>query len=435
MVRDNFQEQPDKTPSSARQESPDPFSDVRQFALLGKQEQRAPRESEERFERAANTSSAYAAVLSLGTKPHGVAALGQRIFELQGTARVVPISPYSLSTSLLNFPTRGAYPEVPRQPAQVQPPDWVLTPSWTSRPQEDFTPQRPTDINNRPRLDVQRPTDVPAWQSNATTRPELFELRLRHRTGNHGKADAVVYVPAGFDRSKPVNVVVYNHGHNNDAANCFNSAGLAKQLEQAPANTILIIPEWQKTPHTANSAMGNAGESGYFRGMFEEVFERTPALSGLRLDDVQGISIYSHSAGYNPTIKQLYNNGLGDKIKSVTMLDSLYDGTAFDPWIQQNIHELAAGRKRFENFYSGTAEQSLSQARRIDQMLQRAGLPRDAMIVQDKGGQYVMDSNTIANHGIVFKRSTTSVRGQGAHSAVASIYVGQTMDARRRARA
>jgi hypothetical protein len=260
-----------------------------------------------------------------------------------------------------------------------------------------------------------------------------LEFRLSRHTGNHGKADAVVYIPAGFDRSKPVNVVVYNHGHNNDAAACFNSAQLARQMENAPPNTILIIPEWQKTPHTANSDMGNSGQNGYFRGMFEEIFQRTPALSGLRLDDVAGISIYSHSAGYNPTIKQLYNNGLGDKIKSVTMLDSLYNGTAFDRWIQANIHDLAAGRKHFENFYSGTADQSLAQARRIKDMLQRAGLPRDAMIVDDRAGQSVMDSSTIASRGIVFKRSTKSVSGQGAHSSVASIYVGQTQDARRQA--
>jgi len=275
--------------------------------------------------------------------------------------------------------------------------------------------------------------DAPSWPSGVTTRPELLEYRLSRHTDNHGKADAVVYIPAGFDRSKPVNVVVYNHGWHNDAAQCFNTAQLARQIDQAPPNTILIVPEWQQEPDAGNGNMGNAAKNGYFRNTFEEIFQRTPALSGLHIDDVAGISIYSHSAGYNPTIKQLYNNGLEDKIKSITMLDSLYDGTAFDPWIQKNIYDLAAGRKHFENFYSGTAGQSLAQAGRIDQMLQKAGLPSDAMIVDDRSGQSVMDSSTIAGRGIVFKRSTKSVGGQNPHSSVASIYVGQTQDARRQA--
>jgi hypothetical protein len=425
MEKESFQAQPERAPPPEKQQSSDPFGEFRQFALLGKPERQAQPEQAAPLERSAYTatSSSYSAVVELG-RPQGMAGLCQRLLELE-SGSTLPPSAYDFAAQAL---TAARQPLAQERPIDREPQspgaapdrgvvaDWALAPPWSSR-QEDFSPPRASD--------------APTWPSRGTERAEVLELRLRHRSASHDKADAVVYVPPGFDPTKPVNVVVYNHGWNTTTSQALKNSDLVQQMESAPPNTVLIIPEWQAQPGAANSKMGAASQAGFFRGMFQEIFDVTPALRGLRIDDVAGISIVSHSAGYNPSIAQLYRNGLGDKVKSVTMLDSLYSGTAFDKWIQDNIYDLAAGRKRFENFYSGTAEQSLSLARRIDRMLQQAGLPRSAMVVEDRNGQDVMDSSTIASHGIVFKRSTRSVRGRGAHSSVANIYLGQIMDARR----
>ncbi|HEY9868573.1 MAG TPA: hypothetical protein V6D08_05365 [Candidatus Obscuribacterales bacterium] len=420
MEKESFQAQPERAPAPEQQQSSDPFTEFRQFALLGKPERQAPPEQAAVLERSAysSTSSSYAAIVELG-RPQGMAALCQRLLELE-SGSTLPPSAYDFAAQALTAARQAhAYEQPPSPGAQANRDgvaDWALAPPWSSR-REDFSPPRVTD--------------APAWPARRTERAEVLELRLRHRSAAHDKPDAVVLIPAGFDPSRPVNVVVYNHGHNTYTSQALKNSDLAQQMESAPPNTILVIPEWQAHPGTATSKMGAASQPGFFRGMFQEIFDVTPALRGLRVDDVAGISIVSHSAGYNPTIAQVYRNGFGDKVKSITMLDSLYNGTAFDKWIQDNIYDLAAGRKHFENFYSGTAEQSLSLARRIDTMLQQAGLPRSAMVVEDRNGQDVMDSSTIANHGIVFKRSTRSVRGRGAHSSVANIYLGQIMDARR----
>lgn len=425
MEKESFQAQPERAPAPEQQQSSDPLDKFRQFALLGKPDRQAPPEQAAVLERWAysSTISSYSAIVELG-RPQGMTALCQRLLELESGSMIPPWA-YDFAARAL---TQARQPRAYEQPAGRQAPspaphanrdaaaDWPQAPPSTGC-QEDFSP---------PRVD-----DAPARPLRRTERAEVLELRLRHRSAAHDRPDAVVYIPAGFDPARPVNVVVYNHGHNTYTSQALKNSDLAQQMELAPPNTVLIIPEWQAHPGTATSKMGAASEAGFFRGMFQEIFDVTPALRGLRVEDVAGISIVSHSAGYNPSIAQVYSNGLGDKVKSITMLDSLYNGTAFDKWIQDNIYNLAAGGKRFENFYSGTAEQSLSLARRIDRMLQQAGLPRSAMVVEDRNGQDVMNSSTIASHGIVFKRSTRSVRGRGAHSSVANIYLGQIMDARR----
>lgn len=266
------------------------------------------------------------------------------------------------------------------------------------------------------------------------TEPTLIEHRaLRYRTGNHQTPDALVYIPPGFNPSRPVNLVIYNHGLSTNVSQAFRNSDLQQQLDQAPANTVLIVPEWQQEPNTRSHQTGSLNSPGFFRGMLGEILQKTPALERHSLDDVASISVIAHSGGFNPTMPLLYKNGLEDKVVSVTLLDALYNDKGFDQWIEHNIHDLASGRKRFQNIYSGTAGQSLAQASRIHKMLAKAGLPQEAMIVDNDRGREVLDSSDIASRGIIFKRSNISVRGRGAHNSVTNIYVGEVMRARNEA--
>jgi len=257
---------------------------------------------------------------------------------------------------------------------------------------------------------------------------QVYEMRdLRYRSADHSSADALVYIPSGFDPSKPVHLVVYNHGHGSTVSSAFVDSEIGKQLDSAPPNTVLIMPEWQETAGAKNGRSGRFNDPGRFANMVNEIFTRTPGLQGKTLDDVDNISIIGHSAGYQPSETEIYKNGLGNKVTSVTLLDCLYDGTGFDSWIQDNIYDLSSGRKQFNNFFCGTNSASQAQARRVQAMLDRAGLPRSSMVADFSNSRYLLDTSDIANHGIVFKYSTISKDGRGAHSSMPNLYLGPVM--------
>ena len=122
-------------------------------------------------------------------------------------------------------------------------------------------------------------------------------------------------------------------------------------------------------------------------------------------------------------------NGLGDKVTSVTLLDSLYSGELFDKWIQENICDLAQGKKRFNNIFgASTYENSKAAAQRIERMLRHAGLPGSSM-VEDFDGRTVLHSRELAGCGIVFKHSNIRVPGRSAHYSVTNIYPGEVLQA------
>ena len=134
----------------------------------------------------------------------------------------------------------------------------------------------------------------------------------------------MVRIPANFDPTKPIHLVIYNHGFGSTAQSAFSDSHLAEQMASAPANTVLIVPEWQKDPGGRNSQQGKFATSGDFRGMLQEALEKTPELQGKTLNDIQSIGIIAHSAGYAPAETELYKNGLGNKVNSITLLDALY---------------------------------------------------------------------------------------------------------------
>src|SRR5262249_29250065 len=129
----------------------------------------------------------------------------------------------------------------------------------------------------------------------------VFELsHLEHHSAVHNIPDAVVRVPDNFDPSKPIHLVVYNHGFGSTAKSAYSINKLDQQLANAPPNTVLIVPEWQVEPGSRKSDLGNLQNPEAFRGMLQEAFDKTPGLKGKSLNDVQDVAILAHSAGYRP---------------------------------------------------------------------------------------------------------------------------------------
>lgn len=273
--------------------------------------------------------------------------------------------------------------------------------------------------------DVEKLREVGQGTDGPQRPAETFELNLKNRSANHGHPDAVVYLPKNFDPSKPVNMVIYNHGWNSTASKSYNDSKLGAQMSNAPPNTMLVIPEWQATPDKESGAEGRLGQPGAYRNMLEEIMNKTPGMKGKKLEDLGDISIISHSAGYNPTTSMLADKGIASKVKSLTMLDSLYATAGADNWIRQNAAALASGEKQYTNIFHGTAGESKAQADRVRKIMHQAGMPPGQMYEDYNNQTKKLTANDITNHSIVFKHSkvTSGRDGAGPHGSMPDLYV------------
>jgi hypothetical protein len=248
--------------------------------------------------------------------------------------------------------------------------------------------------------------------------------RLKHNAGNAEGPDALVRLPGNFDPSRPMSLVIYNHGFVDSAKSAVTNADLSQQMAKAPPNTVLVVPEWQKVPGSRTGNQGTFDKASMFSGMLQDVFDSIPELKGMSIRNVDDIRIVAHSAGYGPTETELYQNDLGGKVSSVTLLDSLYDSRGFDPWIQANLKDLSEGKKQFNNIFGeSTAKYSKEQAQRVEDMLIKAGLPKSSMLTDYDHGKDVMDPSTLAQHPIVFKYSDATIDGKGAHMSLPNLYL------------
>ncbi|HEY9787092.1 MAG TPA: hypothetical protein V6D17_16995 [Candidatus Obscuribacterales bacterium] len=270
-----------------------------------------------------------------------------------------------------------------------------------------------------------------------TTSAQVLELyNLKYSTGKHRTPDAVVYVPHGFDQNKPIRVVVYNHGLSTDAKEAFCNSDLRRQMENADANTILIVPEWQTIPQSRISKdTDRMHQPGFFKNMLDEVFSKTPALRGMTSKDIASIGLITHSGGYKATASQMYRNGLFDKVTSLTVLDSMYNPTAFDRWVSENIGDLAAGRKHLLVVYTDhLRRESNGLAERITGMLKREGMNSNVLWEDKNNPKTVTASDELRRSGIVFKYSSLKANGRDAHNTMTSYYVREVINSERSAR-
>ena len=270
----------------------------------------------------------------------------------------------------------------------------------------DFQGDRPGSVKAEPE------TPARAW-----------EMNLKHRSDQHGHADAVVYMPRGFDPSKPVNLMIYNHGWNTTAGKSYRDAKLGEQMAAAPPNTVLIVPEWQQSPGAESGRQGNLSKPGMYAGMVQEILDKTPGLQGKKLKDIENIGIISHSAGYNPTEKMLADGTLGPKVKSLTLLDSAYNPAGMEAWLRTNANALARGEKRFTNIYHGTSGESQEQLKTIQKILTERGLPQAGLLVDQGQAKKPLAPEQMANKSIIFKRSDVTDGKQGPHGSMPGLYV------------
>jgi len=317
-----------------------------------------------------------------------------------------------------------------RQAQQSQTPDAPQLPAQkpVQLPEIGPVPNRPAERNRSGDK-----TDYPPAKPNIEGEAgNIYELKLDHNTGRH-KVDASVIVPKGYDPNKPTRMLIYNHGFRTDAHAALNYSELPDQMKSADPQTVLVVPEWQANPGSESSSRGRSDQPGFYKDMLNEIMQKTPELRGKSVDDIASMGIIAHSAGYSPAMAQLYNNGLADKITSVTVLDSMYNPKAYDRWISDNLRDIAAGNKHFQLIYTGhLANQSLALESRVEQQLVRAGLGTASLNRQHGRGGDLVSPETMAQYGFVFKRSEFTTKGDGAHGAMTHVYLRQLLNSEKR---
>ena len=256
---------------------------------------------------------------------------------------------------------------------------------------------------------------------------EFKEMHLHNRPENHAGADALVYVRKDFDPGQPVHLLIYNHGLGSTVSSALERNQIKEMMANAQANTILVLPEWQAIPGSRNGSSGTFAQQDKFTDMVQEIMQKTPALHGATLDNVDRVDIIAHSAGYSPTEAEIYKNpALSAKVHSITLLDALYDRHGFDKWLGNNIHDLSTGSKQFFNFSNGsTADNSREQAKLVASMLRHKRLSLHNYAADYGSSKRHVDRHAaeMAKRSIVFASTTTG------HFEIPGQYIGPTLAA------
>lgn len=262
-------------------------------------------------------------------------------------------------------PSSGDLPSPFKQPDANVP--WRKPDARDKPPQKTDTPSKNTDKVD-PRF---QPKDQPSEKAPAR------EFNLRDRIKDGSIPDAKIYVPPGFDPSKPANLIIYNHGWRDTAGSAFRNANLKEQMAMAPPNSILVIPAWQASEGAESSV-----EDRRFTRNLMGMLQGSLRAQSTDMNNVGSISIVSHSAGGTPVERELNalrGTALYDRISSVASLDTNYghNQPAVDNWIAHNIQngKFARGESAFLNLYaSGTDDGSRAQAARVARMLSNPSL-------------------------------------------------------------
>jgi hypothetical protein len=231
--------------------------------------------------------------------------------------------------------------------------------------------------------------------------------------------NVIVHVPDGFDRTHPIDVVVYIHGFNNCIANVLGdtdsactpggplriATGLAAQLEVSERNAVLVVPE--VAFDAATSDPGALGDDGGFRALLDEALAAVPPpLGPIAPAEVGHVMVASHSGGYLAVALMITIGGVD--VDEVWLFDSLYGATAsFDAWVEADLAGFA-GSRRFASFYTttgGTQANNEAMATRA-----AAWVAADPSVLVDDRSTDTWPDETY-HHGLLFKHSALSHDG------------------------
>ena len=163
----------------------------------------------------------------------------------------------------------------------------------------------------------------------------------------------LLYLPKGFDPSRPALIVVFFHGnHARLMRDVYARQRVPQQLAAARLNAALVAPQFALD--TADSSAGRFWEPGIFKQFLAEAARHLAVLYGDPCEqskfDAIKVVLVAYSGGYDPAAYALHVGGANDRVFGVVLLDALYGETAkFDKWIGER------GSAFFFSAYSGSS--------------------------------------------------------------------------------
>jgi hypothetical protein len=204
----------------------------------------------------------------------------------------------------------------------------------------------------------------------------------------HLEADAysdqhsLLYMPPGFDLSRPEQalIVVFFHGNN---ARVEEEVGqrqrVPQQLALSGLNAALVAPQF--AVDIPDSSAGRFWEKGVFRQYLAEAAKHLAELWGDLCTEAifnrLGVVLIAYSGGYDPAAYALAVGGADARIRGVILLDALYGETdKFDKWIGSSIG-TGGGGAFFFSAYSGSSrpENTALQRSLAEQQIKMAASP------------------------------------------------------------
>jgi hypothetical protein len=150
----------------------------------------------------------------------------------------------------------------------------------------------------------------------------------------------LLHVPTGFDVRKPGVIVVFFHGHGATLARDVRDRQLLpKQISESGVNAVLVAP--QLAYDAADSSAGKLWERGGFKRFMAEAAEQLARLYGdPRATEAfakMPVIVVSYSGGFVTAAYSLQVGGLGNRVRGLVLLDSLYgEMDKFSSWIVKN---------------------------------------------------------------------------------------------------
>jgi hypothetical protein len=224
---------------------------------------------------------------------------------------------------------------------------------------------------------------------------------------------AAVFVPRGYDPSKPLDLSIYFHGFGNCVENVLrdsdgrcrsggpthHSSHLAAQFEASGVNGVLVLPEIRREERTGDP--GRFRQRGATAAFLHELLsvKLAPVLGARDIGSIRNICLMGHSGAYTAMAAVIQAGDVAGQLRDVCLVDALYgNSSVFGGWIRGD----ASGRRLVDAYTNnaGTAANSVSLASSL-----RGALGAGSFWWDDRDGADPQPQE-IPRHGAVFKRSS-----------------------------
>ena len=151
--------------------------------------------------------------------------------------------------------------------------------------------------------------------------------------------NSLLYMPKGFDLSRPERalIVVFFHGNNAELMrDVVGRQHIPQQLAQSGLNAALVAPQFALG--IPDSSAGWFWQPDIFRQYLAEAAHHLAVLHGGCSEAIFGrlrVVLVAYSGGYDPAAYVLDGGGANERLRGVVLLDALYGETdKFTNWIE-----------------------------------------------------------------------------------------------------